>query len=117
MVRRTDGMASEPQTPVADGSGPPDGPEAENRYEGTGVTPVMIVLSLVAVAFVIFIAQNTGSTPVGFLGWDVETSLAVVVLVTMVTTALLTLAVAAVWRRRRRKQRSEHEELRRLRRS
>lgn len=89
--------------------------EVVNNYSGTGVTPVMIVLGIVAVLFVVFLAQNGESVPVEFLGWDVDAPLNVVVLVALVASALATLAVAGIWRRRRRRSRTEREELQRLR--
>lgn len=84
-------------------------------YRGTGVTMVMIVLSVLAVILIVFLAQNTDSVPIEFLVWDGEAPLFVVVLGSVAAAAFLTLGVSGVWRRRRRRQRTEHEELQRLR--
>lgn len=90
-------------------------PETVNNYRGTGVTPVMIALSLLAVFLIVFLAQNTDSVPIEFLVWDGEAPLFVVVLASVVAAAFLTLGISGVWRRRRRRQRTDHEELQRLR--
>lgn len=82
---------------------------------GTGVTPLMIALGVVAVLFIIFLAQSTEEVAIEFLVWEVDAPLYVVLLVTMAASGFLTLAVAGIWRRRRRRQRAEHEELGRLR--
>lgn len=91
------------------------GTETVNNYRGTGVTPLMIVLSVLAVLLIVFLAQNTDSVPIEFLVWDGEAPLFLVVLVSVAASAFLTLGVSGVWRRRRRRQRTEHEELQRLR--
>lgn len=102
-----------------DGGGAPatGGSEREvvHDYPGTGVTAVLIALSLLAVAFIVFLAQNTDSVPLSFLWWELEAPLFVVVLVTLAASAIATLVVAGIWRRRRRRTRTEREELRRLR--
>ena len=92
-----------------------DDREVVTDYRGTGVTPLMIGLGVVAVLFIIFLAQSTEDVAIEFLFWEVEAPLYVVLLVTMAASAFLTLAVAGIWRRRRRRQRAEHEELGRLR--
>lgn len=92
-----------------------DDREVVKDYRGTGVTPLMIALGVVAVLFIIFLAQSTEQVAIEFLFWEVEAPLYVVLLVTMAASAFLTLAVAGIWRRRRRRQRAEHEELGRLR--
>lgn len=94
-----------------------DGPEIVHDYPGTGVTGVMIALSVLAVLLIIFLAQNTDSVPVEFLAWETEAPLFVVVLVALAAAAFTTLGVSGIWRRRRRQRRTEHEELERLRRS
>jgi uncharacterized integral membrane protein len=94
-----------------------DDPEIIHDYSATGVTGVMIGLSVLAVLLIIFLAQNTDPVPIEFLVWDGEGPLFVIVLVALVAAALTTLAVSGVWRRRRRRYRTERDELERLRRS
>ena len=110
-------MALRQDSKVDHGSGGhADGdPEVVTSDKGTGVTAVMIAVGVLAVLFIVFLAQSTERIAVEFLVWETDTPLYVVLLSTMATTALATLAVAGVWRRRRRRYRTEHEELERLR--
>ena len=94
-----------------------DEPQIIHEFAGTGVTGVMIGMSVLAVLLVVFLAQNTDSVPIEFVTWDGESPLFVVVLVAVVASALATLTVSGIWRRRRRQHRTEHAELERLRRS
>ena len=92
-------------------------PEVVHDYPGTGVTPLMIALSIISVLLIVFLAQNTDSVPVEFLVWEGEAPLFVVVLVALAAAAFTTLGVSGIWRRRRRQHRTEREELERLRRT
>lgn len=94
-----------------------DDRQVVHDYPGTGVTGLMIGLSVLALLLIIFLAQNTDAVPVEFLAWETETPLFVVVLVALAAAAFTTLGVSGIWRRRRRQRRTEHEELERLRRS
>ena len=84
-----------------------DDPEVVTDARGTGVTPLMIGLVVVAMLFVVFLAQNAEDVPIEFLAWEGEPPLMVALLVTMVVSAFLTLAVSGIWRRRRRRGRHD----------
>lgn len=90
-------------------------PEVVNRYSGTGVTPTVIALALLAIAVVILLAQNTASVPFQFVTFEADVPLYVLFLVTALGASLMTVLASAIWRRRRRRARNEHEELERLR--
>ncbi|MCO8127064.1 lipopolysaccharide assembly protein LapA domain-containing protein [Acidimicrobiia bacterium EGI L10123] len=92
-----------------------DDSEVVNRYAGTGVTPTVIALALLAIAVVILLAQNTASVPFQFLTFEADVPLYVLFLVTALGASLMTVLASAIWRRRRRRARNEHEELERLR--
>lgn len=90
-------------------------PEVVNRYEGTGVTPTIVLLGLLAIAVVILLAQNTESVPFEWVTFEADVPLYVLLLVTALGASLMTVLASAIWRRRRRRTRNEHEELQRLR--
>tara|TARA_R100000306_G_scaffold49924_1_gene47055 strand:+ start:270 stop:572 length:303 start_codon:yes stop_codon:yes gene_type:complete len=90
-------------------------PEVVNRYSGTGVTPTVIALALLAIAVVILLAQNTASVPFQFVTFEADVPLYVLFLVTALGASLMTVLASAIWRRRRRRTRNEREELERLR--
>lgn len=90
-------------------------PEVVNRYTGTGVTGTVIALSLLAIAVVILLAQNTESVPFRFVTFEADVPLYVLFLVTALGASLMTVLASAIWRRRRRRTRNEREELQRLR--
>lgn len=103
-------------TTYEDAEGGDRGPEVVTSYRGTGVTPLMIVLGVLATLLVVVLAQNTDTVPFEFVTLDAEPSLSILLLATAVASSLITLAAAGVWRRRRRRTRTEREELDRLRR-
>ncbi|HSP03644.1 MAG TPA: lipopolysaccharide assembly protein LapA domain-containing protein [Acidimicrobiales bacterium] len=92
-----------------------DDSEVVNRYSGTGVTPTVIALALLAIAVVILLAQNTADVPFRFVTFEADVPLYVLFLVTALAASLMTVLASAIWRRRRRRARNEHEELERLR--
>lgn len=92
-----------------------DDAEVVNRYSGTGVTPTVIALALLAIAVVILLAQNTTKVPFRFVTFEADVPLYVLFLVTALAASLMTVLASAIWRRRRRRTRNEREELERLR--
>lgn len=90
-------------------------PREERVYRGTGIYGSAVFGFLLAVATIIFIAQNTESVTIEWLVWDLSISLAAVVLAAMLLSVLLGIPIGLVWRRRRRRMLKEREELERLR--
>src|SRR5689334_15362030 len=86
-----------------------------SRYKGTGVWPQVVAGIVLAVAIVIFIAQNTHAIHMKFLWVHFRTSPAVLTLGTAVATLIVAVALGAALRRRRRRVLTEREELARLR--
>lgn len=98
-------------------------PEAHDRHQAdplrgskTGRAWVSVVaLGVVLILLIVFIAQNTRSVTVSFLGWEGRTSLAVALLIA--TAAGLFLAAVAgtmrIWQLRRRVKRETRRDSRR----
>jgi len=93
----------EPTTPPPP---PPKDPLRRSRTSGAFVA--LVLLGLLLVLLIVFIAQNTQTVHVSFLGWDGTTPLAVALLIAAVGGILLT-AIAGllrIWQLRRRVRRS-----------
>ncbi len=88
MVMDRSDVESSPSTPDTGDD------DVVSRYEGTGVSALLIALCLVAVLAVIFLAQNTASVGIDFLWLSAQAPLFVVLLSTVCVTALATLGVA-----------------------
>src|SRR5690242_17041602 len=83
-------------------------------YKGTGLWPPVIAGIVLAVAIVVFIAQNTHVIHMQFLWVHFRTSPAVLTLATAVATLVIAVALGAALRRGRRRVLTEREELTRL---
>jgi uncharacterized integral membrane protein len=90
-------------------------PTGTPEYRGMGVWPTVVAGLIVALAFVIFIAQNQHRISLHFLWVHFHTSPAVLVLVTALVAVAAAVLLGAVWRRRRRQVLSERAELSELR--
>src|SRR5262249_4899337 len=93
-------------------------PEASGstvEYRGMGVWPTVVAGLVVALAFVLFIAQNGHRISLRFLWLHFGTSPAVLVLVTALVAVVAAVVIGALWRHRRRQVLSERAELTELR--
>jgi uncharacterized integral membrane protein len=91
------------------------GGTARTNYASTGIWPAVVTGILLAVAVVVFVAQNAHQVALEFLWVDFRTSPGVLVLATAVLAVAATEIVGAAVRHRRRRQLAEREELQRLR--
>jgi uncharacterized integral membrane protein len=97
------GVDPDLSTPPPTGRDPLRGSRAGRAWVG------VVALAVVLVLLVIFIAQNTRSVTVSFLGWDGHTPLAVALLIAAVA-ALFVAAVAGslrIWQLRARVRRAQ----------
>jgi uncharacterized integral membrane protein len=92
-------------------------PPPGSSYSGTGVWPAVIFGLVLAVALVIFVAQNGHAVRLHWLWLHFRASPAVLVLVTAVAAIAAAVIVGALWRRGRRRVLNEREELAQLRRT
>lgn len=86
----------------------------EREFVGTGLFWGLVVGVLLAVAVVILIAQNTGSTTIAFLGWDFSTPLIVVILGTLLVGVVFDELFGLVYRARRRRTMHDRDRLKRI---
>jgi uncharacterized integral membrane protein len=86
-------------------------PAASKQYVGTGVVVSLVIGLLVAVAAIIFIAQNGERIALEWLWADFGVSLAVVVLGAIVFGIIVDESVGLAWRRMRRRRLQERDEL------
>ena len=115
--------ADRPTTPTGSPAGEPTGPEGGpvDRPQATSPDPLrgsrtsgawatLVALGIVLVLLVIFIAQNTQSVRVRFLGWDGTTPLAVALLIATAAGILITAIPGSlrIWQLRRRVRREAH---------
>ncbi|MFB1294299.1 lipopolysaccharide assembly LapA domain-containing protein [Mycobacterium sp. pW049] len=84
-----------PGTPVS-GNPPPPPKSAVHRTRAAALWASLAVGFLILIVLLIFIAQNTESTPMQFLGWEWSLPLGVSILFAAVAGGLLTFAVGAV---------------------
>lgn len=86
-----------PPTPAGPPAGKPAPPESAVKFTKAAAMWLSLVLGfLVLIILLIFIAQNTESTPLHFLGWTWSLPLGVGILFAAVGGGLLTFAVGAV---------------------
>lgn len=83
-------------------------------FVGTGLFWGLVVGVLLAVAVVILVAQNTGSTTIAFLGWEFSTPLIVVILGTLLVGVVLDEFFGLVYRSRRRRTLGDRDQLKRI---
>jgi|FLYL01.1.fsa_nt_gi uncharacterized integral membrane protein len=96
---------------------PQDPAEEAPVVKDGGVPWGLALFFLLAVALVVFIAQNTQDVELRFLQWEGRFPLAVIILGVAVAAALADEVLLWVLRRRRRRRAEERAELDRLRRS
>jgi uncharacterized integral membrane protein len=84
----------------------------EREFVGTGWFWSLIIGSLLALAAVIFVLQNSDSVEVKFLGWSGDVSLAGIVLVVALGAIVADELFGVVYRRRRRRRLNERASLR-----
>lgn len=89
--------------------------EAQKQYAGTGIIGWLVVGLLLAIATVIFVAQNVERVQVEWLWFDFRVSLAVIALGGVLIGVLASVVLGLLWRRRRRKELQDAEELATLR--
>jgi uncharacterized integral membrane protein len=90
-------------------------PKKEKEYAGTGIIAGLVVALILAVATVIFIAQNGERVAVEWLWGDARVSLAVVVLAALLVGVIGDEAVGIAIRHARRRRLAEKQELESLR--
>lgn len=87
----------------------------ERVFVGTGLFWGLIVGVVLAAAVVILAAQNTGTSTISFLAWDLSTPLIVLILGSLLTGIILDELFGLVYRKRRRRTLRDRDELQRLR--
>jgi uncharacterized integral membrane protein len=92
-----------------------DEAEADKKYRSVGVFWSVILGFLIALAVIIFLAQNTQTVEVNFLWMTGSAALAVLVLVVAFAAVVVDELAGVVLRSRQRRVKNEREELRRLR--
>ena len=90
---------------------------AQREFVGTGLFWGLVAGILLALATVILVAQNTASTTITFLGWEVSTPLVVVILAAMLVAVVLDELFGLIYRSRRRRTLGDRDQLERIRRS
>jgi uncharacterized integral membrane protein len=83
----------------------------EREFVGTGWFWSLIIGSLIALAVVVFVLQNSHTVAVKFLGWEGDLSLAGVVLVVALGAMVADELFGTVYRRRRRRRLNERARL------
>lgn len=80
------------------------------RSRTSGAWTAVVLLVLVLLVLIIFVAQNTQSVQVSFLGWDGETPLATALLIATLGGLLLATIAGSlrIWQLRRRVRRPGH---------
>jgi uncharacterized integral membrane protein len=90
-------MSSEPSVPSASNLPPVHTAEPSHGVTRAGAMwAALIVGFLVLIVLLVFIAQNTATTPFQFLGWRWSLPLGVAILFAAVAGGLITVAVGAV---------------------
>ena len=90
-------------------------PQHEKEYAGTGIIGWLVVELVLAVAVVIFIAQNVERVHVAWLWFDFRVSIAVLVLAGVLLGVLASVLLGLFWRHRRRTLLRDESELAELR--
>ncbi len=90
-------MSSEPSVPPASDLPPAYAPEpAHGVTRAAAMWAALIIGFLVLIVLLVFIAQNTATTPFQFLGWHWTLPLGVAILFAAVAGGLITVSVGAV---------------------
>lgn len=114
--QRTDTPTAEAPPPQDEERRPPAADRPEQReYRGTGISIGAVLAALLAIAAIVFIAQNTGSVEMEWTVFDFSWPLAAVIFAALAAGALMAGAAGFVWRHRRRRRLRERRELDRLR--
>ncbi len=87
----------------------------ERVFVGTGLFWGLIVGVVLAAAVVILAAQNTDTSTISFLAWELSTPLIVLILGSLLTGIILDELFGLVYRKRRRRTLRDRDELQRLR--
>jgi uncharacterized integral membrane protein len=87
----------------------------ERVFVGTGLFWGLIIGVVLATAVVILAAQNTDTSTISFLAWDLSTPLVVLILGALLTGIVLDELFGLVYRKRRRRTLRDRDELARLR--
>ena len=90
-------------------------PIRERVFVGTGLFWGLIVGVVLAAAVVILAAQNTDTSTISFLTWELSTPLIVLILGSLLTGIILDELFGLVYRKRRRRTLRDRDELQRLR--
>lgn len=85
------------------------------EYRGTGIYAAVVIGLLLAVAVVILAVQNVDAVTIEWLGWDLDLSLAALILASLLAGGATAVIGGFFWRRRRRRLLTEREELRGMR--
>jgi uncharacterized integral membrane protein len=113
-------MTPRPMTPNEPGPAGEARPPAERGPRtvrtGTGIMPAVVIGVLLAIATIIFIAQNSDRIALEWLWFDFRISPGVLVLVALLLAIVADEVVGVLVRRHRRRRLDEREELERLRR-
>jgi uncharacterized integral membrane protein len=113
MTSPEDSSTPEPRRPRPDPS--EARAEARRTYRGTGLSIGAVVGVVVLLALIVFVAQNTASTRMHWLGFDFAWPLAAALLAAMAAGVVVAGSAGWLWRHRRRRRLREREELHRLR--
>jgi uncharacterized integral membrane protein len=87
----------------------------ERVFVGTGLFWGLIIGVILAAAVVVLAAQNTDTTTITFLAWDLSTPLIVLILGGLLTGIVLDELFGLIYRKRRRRTLRDRDELQRLR--
>jgi uncharacterized integral membrane protein len=116
--------ADEPRAEETSAAGRPATPDQERTAAeanprtvrtGTGIMPAVVLGVLLAVATIIFIAQNSDRIALEFLWFDFRTSPGALVLMALLLGIVADEIIGVLVRRHRRRRLNEREELQRLR--
>jgi uncharacterized integral membrane protein len=113
--QRTTTTTPPPERPTAEDRSTAEARRPEREYRGTGISIGAVIAAIVAIAAIIFIAQNTGSVEMHWTVFDFSWPLAAVIFAALAAGAVLAGAIGWIWRHRRRTKLRQREELRRLR--
>lgn len=91
-----DGTAAEPAAPTQPPTHRTPGKDPLRGSRTSGIWVGMVGLGVLLLLLVIFIAQNTQSVSVAFLGWDGEAPLAVTLLIAAIAGLFLTVAAGSL---------------------
>jgi uncharacterized integral membrane protein len=102
--------------PAEPTSTPTTAPRARTVHTGTGIVPAVIAGVLLALAIVVFVAQNSTRVELEWLWLDFRLSPAALFLGALLIGVVADEIAGLVWRRARRRRLDERDELQQLRR-